>query len=514
MEAKTNQNYLTMKNYLASMLAAFCLGLTGLFAGQPENGSLKKDIEYLFDLLENTALSVDLRHQCYGLDIAKIKSEMLPFADTVKNSAECALLIRAILTRFNDPALRVYYPEANCWLNDKKDIKDAKNRFSKDFFLENRYVRQSAISFDGIWKDGGFYISETRLTSKDPNLAKNPKRFKAGSQVILMDGRKLEPFQENFTESRSTDIRYNPQDKQVYAHGILPQNSLSAVSPKGDTVTAERPFYTSTYYESYSDFKPSAFLFDNTTLYVHVPSMMPQHLSFFRKELRKRHLTRVIVDMRDCTDGLNGFWHELLSLLVFEPLDFEEHFAVKKSELSRQFLESAHKKGSLSDGFDISESTLPDLPNVPVYLLSRHISIQPKGLSKRSLHLGIKIAVLFNENSGAAALNMLQILNRFPQTFVTVGVRNNSVGGAGMASFEYVLPHSKIAVRIPSGIATEGPASAPRLPDVTPMINVAPDIHDFLNLEKVRYENGENRYAKEVLKDRDRIFELARQAVE
>lgn len=507
-----------MKNILAALFATCCLSTTALLAGSPEKGqSFKKDIEYLFDLIEHTALTVDMRHQIYGLDFGKIKREMLPLADSVKNSAECAVLAHRILSRFNDPLMNVFYPEKTYWIDQKAEIAAAKERFSKDFAYEMAYVRQKETGFEGFWKDGDFYLSEARMTS--PTSGERPKtHFPTGARVLSVDGHGMTPYEDGFTELRSTDIRYSASGRQAYAHSITPQQSIVAVQ-NGDTATALRPFkcevVASTGAES---LRPAVLYFNETnsftdnTLYLRVPEMNPAHLPFFKKELAKyRHhrARKLIIDVRGNRSGCNAFWHELLSLLLSEPLEFTECLAVKKSDISTRFLASPGKQGILADNYQVADTTLASLPGVPLYRLSRQVRItsHPKGIR----HIR-KIAVIFDENCGAAALNMLYQMNRFPDRFITVGNPAHPVGGAGEAEFEFVLPFSKTAIRIPACVTLDRISPAEDS-DLSPMLTVEPSIEDLLLQEKY-VDKGEQRYSREYLKYRDKFFNTAREALE
>lgn len=87
------------------------------------------------------------------------------------------------------------------------------------------------------------------------------------------------------------------------------------------------------------------------------------------------------------------------------------------------------------------------------------------------------------QESALSDLSLLRLANRFPDRFITVGKKIDYTGGIGLPPFEYVLPYSKIMVRLPSAVETHtNPLKI--WTDHTPMFENPTEAADNYHLDK------------------------------
>lgn len=200
---------------------------------------------------------------------------------------------------------------------------------------------------------------------------------------------------------------------------------------------------------------PYSFFLDSNKIYFKIFLCNLKHSDWFKYEkqialLKRMDLEKeIIIDARHCDIRAEKLWEKLLGLLLDTDLAYSMDLAVKKSNLSYNFLNTVAKK---KIGFSLQElqaATLSDLNDQPVYVFTRNMELKK---SRKSLNHSGKIMILFDGNTSLSLLSLLRLANRFPDRFITVGKRIDYIGGIGLPPFEYVLPYSKIMVRIPSAV--------------------------------------------------------------
>ena len=200
---------------------------------------------------------------------------------------------------------------------------------------------------------------------------------------------------------------------------------------------------------------PYSFVLDSGKVYFQIFLCNLKNRDWSKYEWQIAHLKRmdhekeIIIDARYCELMAGVLWPKLLRLLLDTDLEYSMDLAVKKSNLSYNFLNTVAKKRIGLNLQEIQEATLSDLNDQSVYVFTRNMELKK---SRKSLKHSGKIMILFDENASLSLLSLLRLTNRFPDRFITVGKKINYTGGIGLPPFEYVLPYSKIMVSIPSAV--------------------------------------------------------------
>lgn len=228
---------------------------------------------------------------------------------------------------------------------------------------------------------------------------------------------------------------------------------------------------------------PYSFFLDSNKIYFKIFLSNLKNRDWSKYEWQIAHLKRmehekeIIIDARYCDLIPGNLWPKLLGLLLDTDLAYSMDLAVKKSNLSYNFLNTVAKKRI---GLNLQEAKLSDLNDQPVYMFTSNMEMKK---SRKSLNHSGKIMILFDGNTSLSLLSLLRLANRFPDRFITVGKKIDYTGGIGLPPFEYVLPYSKIMIRIPSAVETHtNPLKI--WADHTPMFENPTEAADNYHLDK------------------------------
>ena len=500
------------------LFSPVCLLADGNTGQEGVGNGYRQDIEYLFDLIEQTNLNVDIRTALYGLDFDEIKAQYLCQADSVEDYLECYALVSKILSRFHDPHMSVEDPYGTYWL--EHDDLEAKERYEmlRSTVSVRRALRNSFGGYrsrmrsyvEGRWINGRFYMSDYLMLLSGGNYwALFP-----GTEVLAVDGKPVGESRKGLADSGFSMMMYSAEEGELYSPYLFYDKGLLLSPSPGDTLRVEREGTSKGYiFGNATDDEemPLVYYFkEDGLLYVRMPSMDTRYLSYYKRKLsriRRQPVEKVIVDVRGNDGGDDAAWHGLLSLLMDRDLDVPVSLAVEKSSLTEGFLKTPNRAGCLWDEYEgkIKDTVFPFLPDTPVFLLSDTLRIER---SRQSLDFGGKIIVLFDGMCFSSTLAMLSHLNKFPDCFLTMGYPNGFIGGTGLAPFEFKLPYSKIVFRMADCVEINAPCSVEDLMNNRLMLPVEMEVND-LRLRGLGIQQG-SLYSKAWLARYDRLFRMAR----
>lgn len=204
----------------------------------------KQDIEYLFDLIEQTNLNVHIRAALYGLDFDEIKAQYLCQTDSVEDYLECYALVSKILSRFHDPHMSVEDPYGTYWL--EHDDLEAKERYEMlrstvnvRRSLQNSFggYRSRMRSYvEGRWINGRFYMSDyLMLLFGEDYWALFP-----GAEVLAVDGKPVAECRKGLVDSGFSLTMYDAEEDKLYSPYLFYDKGLLLSPSSGDTLRVER----------------------------------------------------------------------------------------------------------------------------------------------------------------------------------------------------------------------------------------------------------------------------------
>ncbi len=160
-----------------------------------------------------------------------------------------------------------------------------------------------------------------------------------------------------------------------------------------------------------------------------------KYIKKIRKIARKKQIDRVIIDIRYNRGGNDLVWKEILEEIIDQPIRNNLSVAIKDSKYVKKYL------------------GLKDTLNPVISFLGKdYLKLDSRDLevflpSTTSIRFSGKIIILQNKYiySSAAALSAIA---SYSDKLVTVGQANGYLGGVGITPIYFMLPESKIVIRM------------------------------------------------------------------
>jgi len=189
---------------------------------------------------------------------------------------------------------------------------------------------------------------------------------------------------------------------------------------------------------------PQVALINTNILYIRVPAMDPEQLSFYREQLQKyrgKTVKKAVIDIRNNGGGSDEVWASLLSLLLNQKMGLTIALAAKVSPINTEYLVRHPFGKELTENGKVERVAFLNNEEFRVLRIS-----QPIEPDADSLRLECRIFVL-SENVYSSAGSLMNICKQSTQ-LVSVGLPNSRILGLGMDPFAFSLPNSKIVFSI------------------------------------------------------------------
>lgn len=449
--------------------------------GQCE-GNYRADLEYLFEVLDSTDLNIDARRFLYGLDTEKIKKSFLEQVDTIHSQVDFYRLVQRLLGSLHDRQARTIYPGNAYWL---KTTKDEFVVFSK-IFDSNRIEDYYSVNrgFRGHWEKDTFYLGEegSVVTSDGAKIALNRK-----TKLLSVDGIPVAVLRDQSGYDNTDDVCFDQETKRAFPKSLFPRKEVVFGMEDGDSAVVACPYV----FRVSEPWKPNnglpySFVRDSGKVFVKIYLCNLKHKDWagYEKLIARLRRTQVdkeiIIDARYCDIDADIFWQKLLGLLVDRDLTYSMNLAAKKSKHVYDFLNVHASKVFGKNRKDIKEAKIAAL-NENIYTFTKEIEIKR---DKKGLNHEGKIMILFDENVSFSSLALLRFANKFPDNFITAGKKMDYLGGIGLPPFEYVLPYSKIMIRLPAAMEINPESKIEERVDYVPMFENNVNALHYYRLDK------------------------------
>ena len=234
---------------------------------------------------------------------------------------------------------------------------------------------------------------------------------------------------------------------------------------------------------------------EDKILYIRIPSMDYEQIDFLINKIQKyksKEINKVAIDIRYNGGGSDYVWHNVLSVLISEPLKIKTNIYSKNTPLVRDYVTNIRNEKIIRE-FKIGDTEYIDINT------SEFDTIAP---SENSLNYNGKIYVLVNQRIFSSSLAFLSVCRQM-ENLVTVGTPTGFLCGRSTTPFFLSLPNSKLIFQLVPCIDMTNKEKPIDYYDTQAEVPVKLDIN-FYNKE-MTYK-GE-RYTKDFLYNHDPVFQ-------
>lgn len=512
---KLSEKYKTMKTHTLNYILSRCIFVICLFLPNINivhgkdftvlnNTEYKKDIEILFQILEEINPHIELRKELYGFDIDKIKKKYLPIADTLTTYKSFYALASRILNSFHDAHVSAISAHDPCYLNLDKNFKQDYNEFLKSLRFNNNRFARFYSDFKII--NGKYKIIYPQCIVTDDWRLKTLIPF--GSELVSVNNIPVSEYMQS-SDCQSNNIMYDVKTKNIYTKSITPYTDLLIQTPQKDTIQIN--LTTSIMYfkgnVSMDNDIPMVHYFDTEkTVYIRIPEMDINYLNIYKKELsklKKKDIERVVIDVRENKGGNDQTWIKLLSYIIADTLTMPQVLAFKNNKITKDFIKNHEQQWDNLKWSKLRDTTFAFLPNMSLKLLYDTIYIVP---DKNSLDYKGKIVVLCDDQCFSSTLAFLSYTNKHPNRFISIGQTAGYFGGSAVTPFEFMLPNTKFLFRTPACFEVTNAQNLQDLLYSDIQIPIDLSLDDYFSY--ILFLN-EGVYSKKYLHGFDRVFQKA-----
>jgi hypothetical protein len=404
-----------------------------------------------FDTLTKVLMEVSpqgpVREKVTGLNVGVELGKLRTRINQIESTSEFAELVRTAITFCQDGHTSLIWNGYNTTLQEylEEGISKEAVQFLPLYDSLLRILPVKPFNLGLKYIGGNYYITAP--------FTYRGQAFHAGMKLLQCNGIDIHKYIQGL--AGNVMMRWDFERKRYYAAGFFhgnhlkKQDSLTLTFQQRDGQRVLSTFhmsdtvsYTMRYNTFGSDtFKTVDYFPDEQILYVRVPKMAMENISYYTSMIREKGLgkpiQKVIIDIRNNPGGSDNVWTSILKSLISTPITYKNVLLCNNSAtIKSRFLEAGQA-----------------LKPYPVSFLNNYeyhvYHMGDATLHPDSATIGYrgKIYVIQNENiySSAGSFTAVAVL---AENLVTVGSSTGRLLGRGVNPISFELPHSKILYRV------------------------------------------------------------------
>jgi hypothetical protein len=404
-----------------------------------------QDYDSLINIFKNCNPQLEIRKQVTGCDIVDEIKNLRKEIDTINNTENFIILIYRALMLSQD---------AHCNITDKGFYYKRDLEKSNYIKLDKRtcglnlnyvsLINKRVISLMKLIYIAGQYYTIYPITMYQKN---DSIVIPAGSEITKINNISLNDYVYIYKDIQD-DIRWDFNKKCFYANSIQRYYNYEITSIeylyknekiKKDNIDHYKQYAKPWDFWAFYNARCVTFFKNDSLLYVRCPLMNDNN--FYKKELTKMKgypIKKVIIDIRENYGGGDSTWMCILRGIIDKPIENKIIYLSKINNKVENYI--------LYDNDDeCNKSTIfPKWDSLYEYNVAGE-DIEILKPYDSSLQYSGNIYVLQDEGIYSAA-GSLTAMGQYCNNIITVGMKNERLGGRGISPMIFKLPNSKLTL--------------------------------------------------------------------